>query len=54
MKYLILDAGPIISLTMNGLLWVLEKLKQDFDGEFIITPEIKQEVIDNPFRIKRF
>lgn len=53
-KYLIFDAGPIISLTMNGLLPVLEKLKENFNGEFIITPEVKREVIDKPLKIKKY
>lgn len=54
MKYLIFDAGPIISLTMNGLLPVLKKLKENFDGEFILTPVVKREVVDKPMKIKRF
>jgi len=54
MKYLILDAGPIISLTMNGLLDVLEKLKKEFNGEFVITPQVKIEVVDKPLKIKKY
>ena len=54
MKYLIFDAGPIISLTMNGMLGVLEKLKQVFDGEFVITPKVKNEVLDRPMKIKKY
>jgi len=54
MKYLILDAGPIISLTMNGMLGILERLKENFDGEFIITPAVKGELIDRPMKIKKF
>jgi predicted nucleic acid-binding protein len=54
MKYLIFDAGPIISLTMNGLLPILKSLKEDFNGKFIITPSVKKEVIDKPLRIKKF
>jgi len=54
MKYLIFDAGPIISLTMNGLLGVLEDLKKNFDGEFILTPQVKKEVVDRPLKIKRY
>jgi predicted nucleic acid-binding protein len=54
MKFLILDAGPIISLTMNGMLKVLERLKDRFDGEFIITPQVKREVIDKPMKIKKY
>jgi len=54
MKYLIFDAGPIISLTMNGMLPVIEKLKGVFDGEFILTPQVKSEVVDRPMKIKKF
>jgi len=54
MKYLIFDAGPIISLTMNGMLSILEKLKDVFDGEFILTPHVRREVVDKPMKIKKF
>ena len=54
MKYLIFDAGPIISLTLNGMLPVIEKLKSVFDGEFILTPTVKREVVDRPMKIKKF
>lgn len=54
MKYLIFDAGPLISLTMNGLLPMLVKLKKSFDGEFIITPAVRKEVIDRPLNIKKY
>jgi len=54
MKYLIFDAGPIISLTMNGMLPIIEKLKGVFDGEFVLTPAVKREVVDRPMRIKKF
>jgi hypothetical protein len=54
MKYLVFDAGPIISLTMNGMLPVIERLKSVFDGEFILTPAVKREVVDRPMKIKKF
>ncbi len=54
MKYLIFDAGPIISLTLNGMLPVVEKLEKIFDGKFIITPAVKKEVVDRPMKIKKF
>ena len=53
-KFLILDAGPIISLSMNGLIYVLERLKKDFGGEFVITPQVKHEVVDRPLGIKKY
>jgi len=54
MKYLIFDAGPIISLTLNGMLPIIEKLKKEFKGEFILTPQVKNEVVDRPIKIKKF
>jgi predicted nucleic acid-binding protein len=54
MKYLIFDTGPIISLTMSGMLPLLEKLKGIFDGEFILTPSVKFEVVDRPSKIKKY
>jgi len=53
-KYLIFDAGPLINFSMNGVLPLLEKLKQEFKGEFVITKEVKHEIIDRPVEIKRF
>jgi len=54
MKYLIFDAGPLINFSMNGLLDSLERLKADFNGEFLITKEVKAEIIDHPKTVKRF
>jgi hypothetical protein len=39
---------------MNGLLPILEKLKNVFDGEFILTPSVKSEIIDRPMKIKKY
>jgi len=54
MKCLIFDAGPIISLSMNGLLFVLEDLKKKFNYPFILTPAVYREVVDRPMKIKKF
>jgi len=54
MKSLIFDTGPIISLTTNNLLWLLEPLKKKFNGKFYITEAVKSELVDRPFQIKRF
>jgi hypothetical protein len=53
-KLIILDAGALISLSMNGLLHELTKLKGILNGDFIITSQVKEEVIDNPLKIKAF
>jgi len=54
MRSIFFDAGPIISLTMSNLLWLLEPLKSQYKGEFYITPSVKEELIDHPFETKRF
>lgn len=48
------DAGPIISLVMSRLDWILPKLKEHFGGKFYITPAVKIELVDRPLKIKRF
>ena len=53
-KAIIFDASTLISLAMNGLLPELRKLREVFDGKFIITKEVKHEIIDKPITIKRF
>ncbi|MBS3079652.1 hypothetical protein J4218_06020 [Candidatus Pacearchaeota archaeon] len=53
-KNLIFDAGPLINFAMNGLLPLLTKLKKEFKGDFLITKEVKREVIDYPETIRRF
>jgi predicted nucleic acid-binding protein len=54
MKYIIFDSGPLINFAMNGSLYILERLKKEFDGDFLITKEVKQEIIDTPLTIKKF
>lgn len=53
-KALIFDAGPLINLSMNGLLYVLQKLKEKSDAIFLITYEVKREVYDRPINIPQF
>jgi hypothetical protein len=54
MKSIVFDSGPIITFALNNLLWVLKDLKHEFNGEFYITPTIKQEIIDRPLGSKKF
>ena len=54
MKSIIFDAGPIISLATNNLLWLLEPLKEKFKGGFYITNPVKQELVDKPLYTKKF
>lgn len=54
MKCLVFDSGPLISFTMNNLLWLLEPLKKSFKGDFIIPESVKSELVDEPFQTKKF
>ena len=53
MKTIVFDAGPIISLTMNNLLWILEPLKKISNAEFCITEQVKRELVDTPLNKTR-
>ncbi|MBI4143749.1 hypothetical protein HY486_00690 [Candidatus Woesearchaeota archaeon] len=51
---LVFDAGPIISLTTNNLLWILRDLKKLFDGDFCITKGVRYELVEKPLLTKKF
>lgn len=53
-KAIIFDSGTLISFTSAGLIPELRRLKEIFKGKFIITHEVKEEVVTKPLRIKRF
>jgi len=53
-KAIIFDAGALITISMNGLDKELIRLKGIFDGVFLITQQVKKEVIDKPLTIKNF
>jgi len=53
-KAIIFDSGSLISLSMAGLFDELIGLKKIFKGKFLITREIKGEIIDKPMNIKKF
>lgn len=53
-KAIIFDAGALITISMNGLDKELIRLKCIFDGVFLITQQVKKEVIDKPLTIKNF
>lgn len=54
MKTIVFDTGPIISLTMNNLLWILEPLQMHSGGDFFITPKVYNELIDRPLATKKY
>ena len=53
-KAIIFDASTLISLSLNGLVEELKELKKIFNGNFLISQEVKKELIDNPIMIKKF
>ncbi len=54
MKALFFDAGPVITLVMSRLSWILPHLKQKYGAPFYLTPAVKYELVDRPLSIKRF
>lgn len=54
MKALIFDTGPLISLALNNLLWILKPLKEAFNGDFFITEAVKKECIERPLKSKKY
>lgn len=53
-KIIIFDASTLITLAMNGMFEEIQGLKKIFGGKFIITKEVKKEIIDKPITINRF
>src|SRR3990172_103966 len=53
-KAIIFDSGALISFSMNGITRILSGLKGAFKGKFLITQEVKREIIDVPIKIKKF
>src|SRR3989344_6312185 len=54
MKALVFDTSSVITLATNNLLWLLKPLKKRFNGKFCIAKNVKEELIDNPIRTKKF
>ncbi|MBU0459484.1 MAG: hypothetical protein KJ597_06975 [Nanoarchaeota archaeon] len=54
MKAIFFDTGPIITLVLSRLDWILPILKEKYGGKFYITPAVKFELVDRPIKIKRF
>ena len=54
MKTIVFDTGPIISLTLNNLLWILEELRKGYKGEFYITPAVYDELINKPLSTRKY
>ncbi len=53
-KNLFFDTGPLITLIMSRLDWILPHLKKQFAGKFFITSAVHRELVERPLEIKRF
>src|SRR3989344_9606387 len=53
-KAIIFDSGALISFSMNGITRIIKELRGAFKGKFLITSEVKKEIIDVPIKIKKF
>jgi len=53
-KAIVFDSGALISFSMNGVTNIIKNLKKIFKGKFLITPNVKKEIIDTPMKIRRF
>lgn len=54
MKVLIIDSGILINLSLNGLLYIIPELKKKTGARFMITKDVKYEVVDRPLNVPRF
>jgi len=53
-KVIVFDSSSLINFAMNGMIQEFVELKKIFNGKFLITKEVKEEIIDRPMTIKRF
>jgi hypothetical protein len=53
-KAIVLDSGTLINLSMNGLLYIIEELKNITKVKFLITSQVKFETVDRPSNVPRF
>jgi hypothetical protein len=51
---LAIDAGPIIAIAANHVLWLFKHLKQVYKGPFFLPIGVKQELVDKPLGTRRF
>lgn len=54
MASIVFDTGPVISLALNNLLDILQPLRAQFQGSFLIPPSVKRELVDRPIASKKF
>ncbi|MBI4981022.1 hypothetical protein HZC30_05710 [Candidatus Woesearchaeota archaeon] len=53
-RIMFFDTGPVISLVMSRLMWLIPELKKQYGGKFYITPAVRLELVERPLSVKRF
>ncbi len=54
MSLIVFDTSTLISIVTNNLLPTLESLREKIKGEFVISREVRRELVDYPLTTKRF
>jgi len=54
MKAIIFDSGVLINMSLNGFFHILEPLRKISECKFLITKQVKYEIVDRPLKIPRF
>jgi len=54
MKKIVFDSGTLISIAINDLLGELSELRKRSNCEFIISENVKREIVDVPLKGKKF
>ena len=54
MKNIVFDSGPIINLALNDLLPIIEQLRKQYNGNFLIPYGVKDEIINRPLAGTKF
>jgi len=50
----IFDAGPVITMAMNNLLWSLPLIKKETNAHIFIPDAVKGELVDRPLHTKKY
>ncbi|MBS3165176.1 hypothetical protein J4439_07140 [Candidatus Woesearchaeota archaeon] len=53
-RSLVFDAGSVISLTTNNLLWLLPPLRERFNGTFYVTKGVVDELVGKPLLTRKY
>ena len=51
---IVFDSGPIISLSLNNMLWTLKPLRERFKGKFLISKGVQNEIVNRPMGSRKY